>query len=181
MDKPNRNNESKRVCEPVKSCTSNPTYTVAGVSLERCCSGFPDASFPRLFKEFKSTEYAIDKIDCWTCSSKPSIRWVRKVAGVESGCTEESLRDPLKQCSPENMCLRKILLAYRSVIISRSAPFPLSSWRSSVILELNAMNPCFLFLKYWRSGIWAKSLFLGRVEWWAGVSRSSGRIFDNFD
>ena len=113
--------------------------------LQVCRLIFP-ASFYRIQKH-----KLCDKIDWWAFSSRRPIRSVknfRRVAGTESGFIEGPLGDLLKQCLPENICLCKVLFASRSVFLLRSVLFPMSSWRSSVIVELNATNPFFPFLKY---------------------------------
>ena len=79
----------------------------------------------------------------------PSIKSVknfRRVPGTDSDCTERSLRDPLKHCSPEKMCLRKSLFVFYRVFISRSTLFPMSSGRSSLIKIIPLPAECHEYL-----------------------------------
>ena len=131
----------------------------AQVSIDRyLCWGLVSLDSRRIFLAFlhgtENTRHAISKVGCWTSSfpltpPPPSIKSVknfRRVPGTDSDCTERSLRDPLKHCSPEKMCLRKSLFVFYRVFISRSTLFPMSSGRSSLIKIIPLPAECHEYL-----------------------------------
>lgn len=134
---------------------NEPKYPLTDIFVEDWCHWIQGASFLRFFMELKtqdmqSARLAVEPLHYnFPTTPPPSIKSVknfRRVPGTDSDCTERSLRDPLKHCSPEKMCLRKSLFVFYRVFISRSTLFPMSSGRSSLIKIIPLPAECHEYL-----------------------------------